>query len=284
MAPGRSRRVPQRKALVRHHRPPPGGGARHGSAVHELSGMLELLAAPHGGAAGRTPLVFVHGAYVGAWCWAEHFLPWFAERGFPSYALSLRGHGKSAGREQLHSFGLADFADDLEAVLADLGRPAVLIGHSMGALVVQKYLERGERRAAAAAFVCPVPPFGVLPSSFMLAWTRPALFSEINGLALGRRVSRGALHEALFAGPVDNERIERYYARMQPEPRRALAAALVLGAERDALIGASAARTTARLLGAQYRELPGLGHAVMLDPGWRAAAEALDGWLAQLGL
>lgn len=262
--------------------------------------MLELLAVPHGGAAGRTPLVFVHGAYVGAWCWEEHFLPWFAERGFPSYALSLRGHGKSAGREQLHSFGLADFADDLEAVLADLGRPAVLIGHSMGALVVQKYLERGERRAAAAAFVCPVPPFGVLPSSFMLAWTRPALFSEINGLAVGRRVSRGALHEALFAGPVDNERIERYYARMQPESRRALLdmsgwglpqtwrlelpAALVLGAERDALIGASAARTTAQLLGAQYRELPGLGHAVMLDPGWRAAAEALEGWLAQLGL
>jgi pimeloyl-ACP methyl ester carboxylesterase len=262
--------------------------------------MLELLAVPHGGAAARTPLVFVHGAYVGAWCWAEHFLPWFAERGFPSYALSLRGHGKSAGREELHSFGLADFADDLDGVLADLPRPVVLVGHSMGALVVQKYLERGAQRAAAAAFVCPVPPFGVLPSSFALAWTRPTLFSEINALAVGRRVSRGALHEALFAGPVDNERIERYYARMQPESRRALLdmagwglprtwrlelpPALVLGAGRDALIGTSAARSTAQLLGAQYRELAGLGHAVMLDPGWRAAAEALEGWFSQLGL
>ncbi|HXZ52029.1 MAG TPA: alpha/beta fold hydrolase [Burkholderiales bacterium] len=262
--------------------------------------MLELLAVPHGGAPARAPLVFVHGAYVGAWCWEEHFLPWFAERGFPSYALSLRGHGKSPGREQLHSFGLADFADDLEAVLAGLDRPAVLIGHSMGALVVQKYLERGAGAALAAAFVCPVPPFGLLPSSFTLAWTRPALFTEINALAIGRRASRGALHEALFAGPVDSERIERYYARMQPESRRALLdmagwglpqtwrldlpPALVMGAERDALIGTSAARTTAQLLGAQYRELPGLGHAVMLDPGWRTAAEALEGWLAQRGL
>ncbi|HXZ84489.1 MAG TPA: alpha/beta fold hydrolase, partial [Myxococcota bacterium] len=90
------------------------------------------------------------------------------------------------------------------------------------------------------------------------------------------------------------------YARMQPESRRALLdmagwglpqswrlelpPALVIGAGRDALIGAPAARSTAQLLGAQYRELPGLGHAVMLDPGWRAAAEALEEWLSQLGL
>lgn len=266
--------------------------------------MLELLTLPARTVAARAPLMFVHGAYVGAWCWAEHFLPWFAERGFPVYALSLRGHGESAGRERLHSFGLADFADDLETALAGLERPPVLIGHSMGALVVQKYLERGAGRAprgaAAVAFVCPVPPFGVLPSTFTLAWTRPALFAEINALAAGRSVSRGALHEALFAGPVDSERIERYYARMQPESRRALLdmtwwglpqtwrldlpPALVLGAERDALIAASAARATAQLLSAQYRELPGLGHAVMLDPGWRTAAEAIEGWLGEQGL
>jgi pimeloyl-ACP methyl ester carboxylesterase len=266
--------------------------------------MLELLALPAGTAAARAPLMFVHGAYVGAWCWAEHFLPWFAARGFPAYALSLRGHGESAGRERLHSFGLADFADDLETALEGLEQPPVLIGHSMGALVVQKYLERGAgraaRRAAAVAFLCPVPPFGVLPSTFTLAWTRPALFTEINALAAGHNVSRSALHEALFAGPVDSEHIERYYARMQPESRRALLdmtwwglpqtwrldlpPALVLGAERDALIAASVARATAELLSAQYRELPGLGHAVMLDPGWRTAAEAIEGWLAEQGL
>ncbi|MGA8050031.1 MAG: alpha/beta hydrolase family protein [Burkholderiales bacterium] len=266
--------------------------------------MLEVLALAPGSGAARTPLMFVHGAYVGAWCWAEHFLPWFAERGFPVYALSLRGHGESAGHEQLHSFGLADFADDLEVALDGMPQPPVLIGHSMGALVVQKYLERragrDARRAAAVAFVCPVPPFGVLPSTFTLAWTRPALFAEIHALAGGQRASRGALHEALFAGPVDSERIERYYARMQPESRRALLdmtwwglpqawrldlpPALVLGAERDALIAASSARATARLLGAQYRELEGMGHAVMLDPGWRMAAEALEGWFSEQGL
>jgi len=28
-----------------------------------------------------TPLVFVHGAWHGAWCWDEFFLPCFADKG-----------------------------------------------------------------------------------------------------------------------------------------------------------------------------------------------------------
>lgn len=36
------------------------------------------------------PLLFVHGAWHGAWCWEEYFLPYFAEHGYRSVALSLR--------------------------------------------------------------------------------------------------------------------------------------------------------------------------------------------------
>ena len=35
----------------------------------------------------KPPLVFVHGGYCDAWCWEPYFLPWFASRGYPSYAL-----------------------------------------------------------------------------------------------------------------------------------------------------------------------------------------------------
>jgi pimeloyl-ACP methyl ester carboxylesterase len=103
----------------------------------------------------------------------------------------------------------------------------------------------------------------------------------------------------LFAGPVEAERLERYFRRMQPESRRAilemsgwglpqtwrtaLPDTLVIGAERDVLISPVLARSAAQLLGAEYLLLPGLGHAVMLEPGWRAAAEGLAGWLAERG-
>lgn len=39
----------------------------------------------------RGAIVFVHGAYQGAWCWKEFFMPYFSRIGYDCYALSLRG-------------------------------------------------------------------------------------------------------------------------------------------------------------------------------------------------
>lgn len=37
------------------------------------------------------PLVFIHGSFHAAWCWAEHWLPFYSQQGFDCYALSLLG-------------------------------------------------------------------------------------------------------------------------------------------------------------------------------------------------
>lgn len=45
-------------------------------------GDLEVIAQmPEGVPCHDTPLLFIHGAYTAAWCWEEHFLPYFAARG-----------------------------------------------------------------------------------------------------------------------------------------------------------------------------------------------------------
>ena len=277
-------------------------------AIVAGDGPLELLFSHDSAHEARVPLLFVHGAYAGAWCWEDGFMPWFAARGFPVYALSLRGHGRSGMRERLHSFGVADYAADLASALAHLPRPPVLVGHSMGAVVAQKCLERPEVRsgpggvagAAALVLLCPVPLSGLMHATWSLAVTRPSLFAELNSLALGGRMSRDAVRQAMFGGPVDADRLEACFARLQPESRRALLDVsgldlprrglvdlphtLVLGAERDALIPAHLAQANARALGAQYRELPGLGHAVMLEAEWQRAAQALLDWLEQTGV
>jgi pimeloyl-ACP methyl ester carboxylesterase len=108
---------------------------------------------------GRPPLLFVHGGYVDGWCWTPHFLPWFAERGWPAHALSLRGHGGSDGADTLFAAGLDDYAADVERVANSLERAPVLIGHSMGASVVERLM--ATRSCAAAALLAPVPPTGL---------------------------------------------------------------------------------------------------------------------------
>src|SRR5207237_10428375 len=50
-----------------------------------------------------TPLLFVHGAWHDAWCWAEHFLPYFAQHGYISYRAfidMLLSHPRP-GREKI---------------------------------------------------------------------------------------------------------------------------------------------------------------------------------------
>jgi non-heme chloroperoxidase len=260
--------------------------------------QLELLWCPEIAQAKRTPLLFVHGAHVGAWCWEEHFLPWFASHGFPVYALSLRGHGSSGGRARLDRFGLADYARDLASAVALIGRAPVIIGHSMGGMVAQKFLGiAAEGDCAAAVFACPVPSFGLLPATFSLAWTRPALFAGIQRMAAGGSASPQVLAEAMFAGPMEQGRLAGIHRRMQPESQRALmdmsgwglpqlwnlqrVPMLCLGAERDVLIPAASVQASARMLGAEYRELPGLGHAVMLEARWEAAARPVLAWLEE---
>ncbi len=56
--------------------------------------MLEVIDKGGGATATRsTPLLFVHGGafHGGAWCWDDHFLDYFAERGYHALALNLRG-------------------------------------------------------------------------------------------------------------------------------------------------------------------------------------------------
>ncbi|MCX7176428.1 MAG: alpha/beta fold hydrolase [Proteobacteria bacterium] len=261
---------------------------------------LEVLAKVPKGKAARheTPLLFIHGAYTAAWCWEEHFLPWFAAQGYPSYALSLSGHGASRGRKQLDSFGISDYVDDVAEAIAALPAPPVLIGHSMGGFVVQKYLER--HQAPAAVLMCAVPPQGIMSSAFGLMFQKPGLLSDLNSLMGGGRIAAETLREALFAQPVAEDDLQRYFRFSQRESHRAVwdmtlfnlphpsrvknTPLLVLGAEHDHLIPSSLVEMTARTYGVEAEIFPGMGHGLMLERDWRLAADRIHAWLGEQGL
>lgn len=78
------------------------------------------------------PLVLVHGAWHGAWCWAS-LQAELDRRGVASYAVDLPGHGASA----LPLGGLHDDAAHLAGTLDHLGlNDVVLVGHSYGGAVI----------------------------------------------------------------------------------------------------------------------------------------------------
>ena len=276
-------------------------------------GELEVLARTPQGPARAVPLLFIHGAYTAAWCWEEHFLPFFAEAGYAAYAVSLSGHGGSRGRDRLDSFSIADYVADVAAVAASLSpnstgtpppnstgappAPPVLIGHSMGGFVVQKYLE--DHEASGAALICSVPPQGLMASAFGLMFSRPGLMKDLNRLMGGGQVSLETLREALFSQPVAVDDLKRFYHLAQAESFRAIwdmtlfnlphpsrvgkSPLLVLGAEFDHMVPASLVEMTARTYNVEAEIFPGMGHGLMLERDWKKPARRILEWLEAQG-
>jgi pimeloyl-ACP methyl ester carboxylesterase len=255
--------------------------------------MLEVIDKGSCTDAHPVPLLFVHGGWHGAWCWDDHFLDFFADAGYRAVALSLRGHGTSPTSKPLPSVSLADYLEDLRSVADDLGGPPVLIGHSLGGFLIQRYLE--ERSAPAAVLVGSVPPQGVLrlalrvwrhrPSTTLEAWTDPTLLKFLATPALAREyLFCAATPETIVESCRQRAGAESIRAAMtdpvlrRVKTRRVNTSFLVLGAEHDGFVSTGEVRATARA----YRTEPeffDMGHNMMLEPGWADVAGRIHAWL-----
>lgn len=263
-----------------------------------MSNIELITRRPTGGPTRPHPLLFVHGAFCGGWIWDEHFLPWFAERGWTAHALSLRGHGKSDGREGLLNTSLSDYVDDVLSVLDGLDEPPVLIGHSMGGMIVQRTLIR-RPATPAAVLMSSAPPQGLLESTLWTAWSHPCVFQQMALLnTLGdKAVDPLGISRAMFSDAMPKDEAVRYMLMMQGESQRVLLdiggwipfptlpprtiPILVIGAEDDRLIPPHQVRSTARLLGTEAEIFPHIGHGMMLEPDWENVARRIDAWLVQ---
>jgi pimeloyl-ACP methyl ester carboxylesterase len=247
---------------------------------------------------GKPPLLFVHGGYCDAWCWTPYFLPWFAEHGWPAHALSLRGHGNSGGHDTLFIAGLDDYVADVLAVAATLPAPPVLVGHSMGAAIVERIVAAHD--VPAAALLAPVPPTGLIPMAARLAAERPDYLLQMGQLdptALSADVL-ATLRPFYFSDRVERRILAEALRHLNSESSRALfdlslrlpfpppahrrAPVLVLGSQADHICTPHEVQATARHHGVEAVILPALAHMLMLEPGWRTAAKAIADWLAGL--
>jgi len=246
-----------------------------------------------------TPLLFIHGAWHGAWCW-ENFLPYFAEHGYEAHALSLRGHGASEGREGIRWYsGAHDYVADVVQVVDGLGKPPVLIGHSMGGYVVQKYLEK--HNAPAGVLVASIPVTGTTGMIMRSIKRYPKV--ALKTLLLfdaGYLVSAPAVvRDALFSDGFPDADFSKHYAHVQtesfrvtfettllhlPQPQKVKTPLLVLAAENDRVFTVTEQKATARAYGTEAIIFPSMAHDMMLEKNWQLVANKIIKWLETRGL
>jgi pimeloyl-ACP methyl ester carboxylesterase len=247
------------------------------------------------------PLLFVHGGFHGGWCWDVNFLDFFAQRGFRVLAPSLRGHSESPADKSLRACSISDFVGDVSSIVDTLASHPILVGHSMGGFVVQKYLETND--APAGVLLASAPPRGHLRSLLRTMRRHPWRCSKFaftgrpadlyGGTAAGSR-------EFFFGDKTPDCLVSEVTVRLQPESTRAVlfdmvaldlvktarltTPMLVLGGEHDAIYPDPDVHMTARFYGTDATIIPGMGHEMMLEPGWVMVAERVLTWLAERGL
>ena len=258
----------------------------------------QLLFRWHPAADAKGLVVLVHGfgEHSGRYL---HVAAALNDGGYSCFAMDLRGHGRSAGARAFVTY-FTDYLDDVDAAVG-LARercpelPLILIGHSMGGLIVANWI--ADRGDSAAGFVLSSPGMGVALAVPVWKDALGRVMSRlIPGLAIPtgldpRLVSRDPAVVEAYVGDrlVLTQATARWYVEFLAAQQRALETAprvttpaLVMQAGNDGLVNPEASERYATALGGEdvtFTRYEGLYHELFNEPEKGEVLSAVVAWL-----
>lgn len=226
------------------------------------------------------------------------------DAGLSVYAFDLRGHGRSDGPRG-HTPSFERLLGDVDGVRSEVERehaeregegrvPLFLLGHSLGGLLVIRYLQERERPCAAAVASAPWLGTDVPAWKRWLARIADPIWPSLpvsNPIALEELTADTAMQRERSEDPLIHFKVTpRMFRAAEAAQRKALERAdrievplLVLLAEADRVVRGSTTRRWAESAGGAVtlRPLPGRRHEPFHDVGRREVAEATAAWLVE---
>ena len=153
------------------------------------------------------PVVLIHGWSLGSAIWTLQ-TDWLAARGLRIIAYDRRGHAGSDKPADGYDFDT--LAADLAVVLEQLDlRDVTLVGHSMGAGEVARYLARnGSQRVARTMLVAPTTPFALKTIDNPEGIDRAVYDKLVAALEADPQAYLAAGAPGFFGGNVEPEMVE----------------------------------------------------------------------------
>ena len=254
-------------------------------------------------ASGLTPVVFVHGL----WLLPNSWEPWrqaFSDAGFATVAPGWPDDPETVAEGNAHPEAFArktmgQVADHIQEVIAKLSKTPAIIGHSFGGLLVQILAGRGLAKSTVA--IDPAPFRGVLPLPVSaLKSASPVLKNPANrgkAVALTQDQFRYGfanavtedeakqLHETFAVPGAGRMLFQAATANFNPwtdakvdsqNPKRG--PLLIISGEKDhtvpwAIANASYKKQKRNEGVTEIVEIPGRGHSLTIDHGWREVAD-----------
>ncbi len=252
----------------------------------------------------KKPVVFIHGMYVTNDCW-KGWAEWFSTQGFFCHAPAWPMKNKSAEQlrkehpnPEIAKLRLGQIVDHYEGFIKTLAAKPILIGHSMGGLIVQLLLQRGLGHCGVA--IDSAPPKGVITtkSSFLKSnWKAISPFVSKNSPYM---MSFETFRYAFVNGFEPTLQRKIYDTAVVPESRRVASAALtneakidfskshapllfIAGSE-DHIIPASLNHSNFKKYSDQssitnFKEFQGRTHYIIAQEGWEQVAAYVLDWV-----
>jgi pimeloyl-ACP methyl ester carboxylesterase len=252
---------------------------------------------------GLHPVVFVHGLWLLPSSW-ERWAEAFEEAGYIALTPDWPGDPATVAEANANPGAMANktvgqVADHFSAVIAQLERKPAVVGHSFGGLLAQILAGRGQ--SAVTVAISPAPFRGVLPlpfSALKASW--PVLGNPANrnrAVPLSYEQFRYAFANAVgedeaqqlyrtFAVPASGAPLfQAATANVNPWTQAQVdtlnqerGPLLIVSGEKDhtvpwAIANASFRQQQANPGLTEIVEMPGRGHALIIDSGWREVAD-----------
>jgi pimeloyl-ACP methyl ester carboxylesterase len=240
------------------------------------------------------PLIFIHGAWHDSFYW-HTITDDLCKKGWEIYAIDLPGHGSDRVNRKLNLICFRDYLFHLELVLSDIGKKVILVGHSMGGMVVQKYLQKNS--CVAAILMAPVPHFGVFnlvlnairkfPFVVLRAFLSGNLFYMINTLDKADywlyNDEMTLEQKKMYFEHLQNESFLAFFTLLLPKLNKkncGRISILLMAAENDKLFSIADQKATADFHKAKFVVIPNSSHNMMLSSSIETAQE-MTNWLIQ---
>ena len=247
-------------------------------------------------------IVFIHGMYMIPSSW-EKWIPYFEAKGYKCYAPAWPGRDlpieilrQKCLAPELSKLGLKEVTAALAEFIGSLPEKPILIGHSMGGLIVQLLLQKD--LAAAGVAIDSAPPMGVLTTKWSFLKSN---FPHITPFVSQNDPIRMSFKrfQYTFVNDLPLTEQQRAYSKyVVPEsrriPRQSLTARvdfrkphaplLLIAGSSDHLIPASLIRTNYKRYSSSpsvtvFKEFPGRTHYIIGQENWEEVASYILEWL-----
>ena len=243
----------------------------------------------------KPPLILLHGAWHGAWCWEGNFKEFFEGEGFEVICPDLPSHGTRHGEGPMWRNRISTYVGDMERLIDSFDTPPILIGHSMGGFVAQHLLTRGANLAG-VGLMSTVPAHGAFWSTLRTALTSPAKFIQANlawSLRNNSKIAKAWFldddadpkFQLTFAQRLQDESILAFLDMMAlnlPPKSHTKTPVLVIGGGGDKLFSPASQRATARRYAAPCLIVEDAPHNPMSSKIWPVAGQHFLNWINSL--